>query len=59
MRALRVMQPEDGVETGIWNDAHVTSVSDQAMDSVMHVFQAVVLSMAPVRVPGVREGCII
>ena len=53
-----MVQPEDRIKAGIRNDAHMATVSNQTVDSIMHVLKTVV-SLAPaVCVSSIRERCI-
>lgn len=57
--ALRMMQPENGIESRIRDDAHMSSISHQTVDDIMHIFNAVVSTAPTVRVSRVGEWCII
>lgn len=54
-----MVQPEDGVKACVWDITHVSSVSDQAVDSVVHVLEGVVGSASAVGVSSVRERCVV
>lgn len=54
-----MVQPEDGVKACVWDETHVSSVSDQAVDSVVHVLEGVVGSASAVGVSSVRERCVV
>lgn len=57
--ALHMMQPENGIESRVRDDAHVSSVAHQTVDNIMHIFNAVVSTTPTVRVSRVGEWCII
>ena len=54
-----VMEPEDGVEACVGDVAHVSSVSDQTVDGVVHVLEGVVGSASVIGESSVRERCVI
>lgn len=54
-----MVEPKDGIEGGIRDVAHVSTVSDQTMDGIVHVLQAVIQSTPAVRVAGIGERSII
>lgn len=56
--ALRMMQPENGIESRVRDDAHVSSISHQTVHNIMHIFNAVVSTAPTVRVSRVGEWCI-
>lgn len=56
--ALRMMQPKNGIESRVRDDAHVSSISHQTVDNIMHIFNAVVSTAPTVRVSRVGEWCI-
>ena len=58
-KALRVMQPENGIESRVRDDAHMSSISHQTVDNIVHIFDAVVSTAPTVRVSRVGEWCII
>lgn len=53
------MKPEYRVKARIGYVAHVPSVADQHMDTIVHVFNAVVVPSALVRIANVRKGPIL
>lgn len=57
--ALRVMQPENGIESRVRDDAHMPSISHQTVDNIMHIFNTVVSTAPTVRVSRIGEWCII
>lgn len=54
-----MMQPENGIESRIRDDTHVSPISHQTVDNIMHIFNAVVSTASTVRVSRVGEWCII
>ena len=50
-----MVQPEDWIEAGVWDVAHVSSASNEAVDRVVHVLEGVVGSASAVGVCGVGE----
>ena len=54
-----VMEPEDGVEARVGNDAHVSSASDQTVDGVVHVLEGIVRGASAVREARVGERCVV
>lgn len=54
-----MVQPEDWIKACIWDVTHVASVSDQTVDSVVHVLEGVVGSASAVGVSSVRERCVV
>lgn len=54
-----VVQPEDWIKACVWDVAHVSSVADQAVDSVVHVLEGVVGPASAIDVSGVRERCVV
>ena len=54
-----VMEPEDGIEACVGNVAHVSSVSDQTMDSVVHVLEGVVGCASVIGESSVGKRCVI
>lgn len=53
-----MMQPKNGIESRVRDDAHVSSISHQTVDNIMHIFNAVVSTAPTVRVSRVGEWCI-
>lgn len=51
----RVMKPENRVKARVGYVAHVPSVADQHMDTVMHIFNAVVVPSTLVRIANVGK----
>ena len=54
-----MVQPEDRVKARIWDNAHVSSVSDQTVDSVVHVLEGIVRCASAVREARVGERRIV
>lgn len=54
-----VVQPEDWVEAGVWDVAHVSSPPDQAVDAVVHIFERIIGCASAVRVSSVGERSVV
>lgn len=53
------MKPENRVKAGVGYVAHVPSVADQHMDTVVHIFNAIVVPAALVGIANVGKGPIL
>ena len=54
-----MMHPEYGIKTCVGNITHVPSISDQTVDSVVHVLEGVVRSAPAVCESGIGERCVV
>ena len=54
-----MVQPEDRVKACVWNESHVSSVTDQTVDSIVYVLERVVGCASAVREARVGERCIV
>ncbi len=53
-----MVQPENGIEGGVRDIGHVTAISNQGVDDVVHVLYTVIRISVFVSKAGVGEGCI-
>lgn len=53
---LRMVQPENGIEGGIGDIGHVTAISNQGVDDVVHVLYAVIRISVFIDIGSVGEG---
>lgn len=53
------MQPENGIEGGVGNIRHVTAISNQGVNDVVHVLYAVERISVFVSISCVGERCIV
>jgi hypothetical protein len=53
-----MVQPEYGIEGGVGDIGHVTAISNQGVDDVVHVLYAVKRISVFIGIAGVGEGCI-
>ena len=54
-----MVKPEDGVKCRVWYVSHVSTITDQTVNRIVHVLQAVVQSTTAILIASIGEGSIV
>ena len=53
-----MVKPEDGIKRRVWNVAHMTTVTYERVNGVVHILDTVVPHAASIGVGYVRKWCV-